>query len=51
MSNSVPDPFLAQTGYDDEAWINGSPEEEQSFTSIDEGDDELLIEEERARER
>ena len=43
MSDSIPDPYLAQTGFNDDAW------EHDSFEDLD-ADDELEAEEDRARE-
>lgn len=48
MSDHTPDPFLAQTGYDADAEL---PDEFDDDFEFGDGDDELAIEEERARER
>jgi hypothetical protein len=51
MSDHTPDPFLSQTGYDlNEVEDLGEFHDEQFEFEAEDADDELAIEEERARE-
>ena len=44
MSDSIPDPYLAETGFDADEWT------EPPVQDVDQDEDELEIEEDRARE-
>ncbi|GAA1669592.1 hypothetical protein [Microbacterium lacus] len=50
MRENAPDPYLAQTGFDVDAEGEEFDAPEDFELDLDEGDDELEIEEERARE-
>jgi hypothetical protein len=45
MSDNIPDPYLAETALDADEWTD------DAFDDVDVDDDELEIEEDRARER
>lgn len=49
MSDDLPDPYLAETGYDEDADAVGYEDDDFDFEA-DDADDELEIEEVRARE-
>ncbi|SFS16152.1 hypothetical protein SAMN04487846_3253 [Microbacterium sp. cf046] len=51
MSDHTPDPYLTQTGYDADAVTADDFDEDDFENELDDVDDELGIEEERARER
>ena len=52
MSDHIPDPYLSQTGYDvGEGEDLGEFDDEEIEFEAEDADDELAIEEERARER
>lgn len=49
MSNHIPDPYIALTGYDADADVTRYPDDELTLDR-DAVEDELDVEEERARE-